>query len=223
MMAPVWIQGILSDHCGVPVDSVTPFTGCKEESGRSEKLKHDLPGNIRVEPVSQTQTLPQMLLDGEIDALCTVRTPSSFLDGGGRVKRLCENYVYVERRYFRNTCIFLIRHAVAIRREVYEANRWVAQSLYKAFSMAKRRAYGDFQATVALKTMLLWLTADLDNARNETGDDFWPYAFDRNRKALEDLSALSLRAGSFKAATGARRVVRSRIARGIQDLRPHYV
>ena len=47
MTAPVWIRGILSDHYGVPVDSVTYFTGGEEEPGRPEKLKLDLPGNIR--------------------------------------------------------------------------------------------------------------------------------------------------------------------------------
>ena len=185
MTAPVWIRGILSDHYGVPVDSVTYFTGGEEEPGRSEKLKLDLPGNIRVEPIGPTQTLSQMLLDGEIDALYTARMPSSFLKGGGRVKRLFENYVDVERQYFRDTGIFPIMHTVAIRREVYEANRWVAQSLYKAFSEAKRRAYADLQETAALKTMLPWLTAHLDDARKEMGDDFWPYGLDRNRKALE--------------------------------------
>ena len=186
MTAPVWIRGILSDHYGVPVDSVTYFTVGEEGPGRSEKLELDLPGNISVEPIGPTQTLSQMLLDGEIDALYTARMPSSFLKGCGRVKRLFENYVDVERQYFRDTGIFPIMHTVAIRREVYETNRWVAQSLYKAFSKAKRRAYADLQATAALKTMLPWLTAHLDDAaRNEMGDDFWPYGLDRNRKVLE--------------------------------------
>lgn len=185
MTAPVWIRGILSDHYGVPVDSVTYCTGGEEEPGRPEKLKLDLPDNIRVEPIGPTQTLSQMLLDGEIDALYTARMPSSFLRGGGRVKRLFENYVDVERQYFRDTGIFPIMHTVAIRREVYEANRWVAQSLYKAFAEAQRRTYADLQETAALKTMLPWLTAHLEDARKEMGNDFWPYGLDRNRKTLE--------------------------------------
>lgn len=184
MTAPVWIRGILSDHYGVPVDSVTYFTGGEEEPGRPEKLKLDLPSNIRVEPIGPTQTLSQMLLDREIDALYTARMPSSFRTGGGRVKRLFENYVDVERRYFRETGIFPIMHTVAIRRELYEANRWVAQSLYKAFTEAQRRSYQDLQETAALKTMLPWLTAHLEDARREMGDDYWPYGLERNRATL---------------------------------------
>ena len=185
MTAPVWIRGILSDHYGVPVDSVTYVTGGEEEPGRSEKIKLDLPANIRVEPIGPTQTLSRMLLDGEIDALYTARMPSSFRTGGGRIKRLFENYVDVERQYFRSTGIFPIMHVVAIRRDVYEANRWVAQSLYKAFVEAQRRTYADLLDTAALKVMLPWLTAHVEDARQEMGDDFWPYGLERNRNALE--------------------------------------
>jgi len=185
MTAPVWIRGILSDHYGVPVDSVTYRTGGEEQPGRPEKLKLDLPANIRVEPIGETQTLSQMLLDGEIDALYTARTPSTFLTGGGRVRRLFDNFVDVERQYFRDTGIFPIMHTVAIRTELYQSNRWVAQSLYKAFLEAHRRNYEDLMETAALKTSLPWLTAHVEETRREMGDDFWPYGLDRNRKTLE--------------------------------------
>lgn len=185
MTAPVWIRGILSDHYGVPVDSVTYCTGGEEEPGRPEKLKLDLPSNIRVEPIDETKTLSQMLLSGEIDALYTARMPSTFRTGGGRVRRLFDNFVDVERQYFRDTGIFPIMHTVAIRTEVYQANRWVAQSLYKAFLEAQRRNYEDLQETAALKTSLPWLTSHVEETRREMGDDFWPYGIDRNRKTLE--------------------------------------
>jgi 4,5-dihydroxyphthalate decarboxylase len=185
MTAPVWIRGILSDHYGVPVDSVSYLTGGEEEPGRSEKIKLDLPARIRVEPIGPTRTLAQMLASGEIDALYTARMPSSFTGAGGRVRRLFENHVDVEREYFRSTGIFPIMHVVVIRREVYEANRWVAQSLTKAFVRAQRRTYQDLRETAALKAMLPWLNAHVEDARREMGDDFWPYGLERNRKTLE--------------------------------------
>jgi len=198
MTAPVWIRGILSDHYGVPVDSVTYFTGGEEEPGRPEKLKLDLPANIRVERIGPTQTLSQMLLSGEIDALYTARTPSSFHTGGGRVRRLFEDYVDVERDYYRSTGLFPIMHTVAIRREVYEANRWVAQSLYKAFVESQRRTYLDLQESAALKAMLPWLTAHVEEARKEMGDDYWPYGLERNRKTLETFLRYSFEQGLSK-------------------------
>jgi 4,5-dihydroxyphthalate decarboxylase len=184
MTAPVWIRGILSDHYGVPVDGVTYVTGGEEEPGRPEKLKLDLPPNIVVERIGERQTLARMLADGEIDALYTARKPSSF-NGDGRVRRLFEDFVAVERAYYRATGLFPIMHTVAIRREVYEQNRWIAQSLFKAFVEAQRLTYQDLGETAALKAMLPWLHAHVEEARREMGDDFWPYGFDKNRNTLE--------------------------------------
>ena len=185
MTAPVWIRGILQDHYGVPVDSVTYFTGGEEAPGRSEKLKLDLPSNIKVEHIGPTQTLAQMLLDGEIDALYTARMPSSFLNGSGKVKRLFEDYEQVERNYFKETRLFPIMHTVAIRRDVYEANRWVARSMMKALEQSQRRAYEDLYETAALKTMLPWLTSHVEQVKAEMGDDYWPYGFEKNEATLK--------------------------------------
>jgi 4,5-dihydroxyphthalate decarboxylase len=198
MTAPVWIRGILSDHYGVPVDSVTYMTGGEEEPGRPEKLKLDLPSNIKVEQIGPDKTLSRMLAEGEIDALYTARMPSSFARGDGRVRRLFENYVDVEREYYRSTGMFPIMHTVAIRREVYDQNRWIAQSLYKAFRQAQQLTYHDLGETAALKTMLPWLNAHVEEARREMGDDFWPYGLDKNRKTLSTFLRYSYEQGLSK-------------------------
>ncbi len=185
MTAPVWIRGILSDHYAVPVDSVTYVTGGEEEPGRSEKLKLDLPPSIKVERIGPAQTLSQMLRDGEIDALYTARAPSSFRAGDGRVVRLFPDYREIERDYYRSTGIFPIMHTVAIRRDVYEANRWIAQSLQKAFIAAQAKTYADLKESAALKAMLPWLNHHVEEAIAEMGEDYWPYGFDRNRATLD--------------------------------------
>ena len=198
MTAPVWIRGILSDHYGVPVDSVTYFTGGEEEPGRSEKIRLDLPPNIRVEQIGPDQTLAQMLLDGDIDALYTARMPSSFLKGGGRVLRLFEDYEQVERNYFKETKIFPIMHTVAIRRDVYEANRWVARSMMKALEVSQRRTYEDLYETAALKVMLPWLTSHVEQVKREMGEDFWPYGFEKNEATLRTFLRYSFEQGLSK-------------------------
>ena len=76
-------------------------------------------------------------------------------------------------------------HVVVMRREVYEANRWIAQSLTKAFIAAQLLAYQDLQETAALKTMLPWLSAHVEDARRELGDDWWSYGLEKNWKVLE--------------------------------------
>ena len=184
MTAPVWIRGILAEHYGVPVDGVTYVTGGEESPGRSEKIGLDLPPAIRVERIGPTQTLAKMLAEGEIDALYTARAPSSFRASDGRVRRLFADYRDVERAYFTSTGIFPIMHVVALRRDVYEAHRWVAQSLMKALAESQRRVYEDLHETAALKAMLPWLIAHVEEAEALMGPDFWPYGFARNRATL---------------------------------------
>jgi 4,5-dihydroxyphthalate decarboxylase len=198
MTAPVWIRGILSDHYGVPVDAQPYLYGGEEETGRIEKLKLDLPPNIKVSPIGPDQTLTQMLHTGELDALYTARMPSSFLKGDGKVKRLFENYGEIERAYYRQTKIFPIMHTVVMRRDVYEANRWIAQSLTKAFIEAQRRTYEDLKETAALKAMLPWLNDHIDEAKREMGDDWWSYGLDKNRHVLETFTRYHLEQGLSK-------------------------
>ena len=198
MTAPVWIRGILADEYGVRPDGVTYYTGGEEAPNRSEKLPVSLPDNFIVNRIGPAQTLSAMLRDGEIDALYTARKPSSYDGPGGKVRRLFEDFVEVERAYFRKTGIFPIMHTIVIRREIYEANRWVAQSLYKAFCESKRRTYQDLQETAALKATVPWLAAHIEDARREMGDDFWSYGFANNRKTLDTFLRYSFEQGLSK-------------------------
>jgi len=185
MTAPVWIRGILSDDYGVKVTDVEHFSGGEEEPGRDEKLKLNLPPTIRLKAIPGDKTLSRMLADGELDALVTARAPSTFHKEPDKVKRLFPNYVEVEKAYYRRTRIFPTMHTVVIRRDVYAKNPWVAQSLYKAFTQAKAKAYALYDQTAALPAMVPWLVAELESARREMGEDWWPYGVEPNRKALE--------------------------------------
>jgi 4,5-dihydroxyphthalate decarboxylase len=185
MTAPVWIRGLLADDYGVDPASVQYFTGGEEEPGRDEKLKLSLPPRFSVTPIGPEQTLARMLADGEIDALHTARTPSTFYSRPDDVKRLFPDFVAVEKAYYRRTGIFPIMHVIAIRRDVYEANRWVARSLFKAFIAAQRVTYDNLAVTSAMTSMLPWQVAAVEDARAELGDDWWPYGLDRNRAVLD--------------------------------------
>ncbi|WP_417833973.1 ABC transporter substrate-binding protein [Thalassospira xiamenensis] len=184
MTAPVWIRGILSDDYGVPVNSVTYFTGGEEEPNRSEKLKLTLPDDIRVQPIGPGKTLAKMLHDGEIDALYTARKPSTYGGANGKVRRLFEDFRSVEKEYFQRTGIFPIMHTVAVKRSVYEKDPWVCQSLLKAFVQSKEIAMESLSETAAIKTMLPWTVAHFEEATELMGEDFWPYGFDKNRETI---------------------------------------
>lgn len=183
MTAPVWIRGILQDRHNVPVDSVTYVTGGEETPNREEKLKLDLPANIRIEAIGPEDTLAQMLADGRIDALHTARKPSTY--DGRTVTRLFPDFVAQEQAYWQDTGIFPIMHVIAIRRDVYESHRWVAMNLFKAFREAQKLCYEGLQETAALKGMLPWFNAHVEETMAMMGPDFWPYGLPKNRATLE--------------------------------------
>ena len=174
MTAPVWIRGILQDEYGIDPASVTYLTGGEEEPGREEKLKLNLPERFRLEAIGPEQTLSRMLADGEIDALYTARAPSTFYSEKGKVRRLFSDFVDVEKAYFAKTGIFPIMHVIAIRRSVYERDRWIAQALYKAFSETQRQAYEDLLISASLKTMLPWQIASVEDTIATLGQQWWP-------------------------------------------------
>jgi len=185
MTAPVWIRGILSDEYGVAPAAVEYWTGGEEQPGREEKIALDLPPEFKVRRIGANQTLSQMLADGELDALYTARIPSTFVSRPKDVRRLFEDYAEIERAYYSKTRIFPIMHTVVVRRDVYRAHPWVAQSLYKAFVESQRLVYEDFNETAALKTMLPWFTSHVEELWQNMGRDWWPYGFESNRHVIE--------------------------------------
>ena len=76
-------------------------------------------------------------------------------------------------------------HTVVLRRDVYEKNPWVAQSLYKALVEAKAKALALFHQTAAMPAMLPWFVAYVEETRREMGDDWWPYGLGPNRHVLD--------------------------------------
>jgi 4,5-dihydroxyphthalate decarboxylase len=139
-----------------------------------------------------------MLANGEIDALQAARVPSSYARGLPGVRRLWEDYVAVEREYFRRTAIFPIMHVIAMRRKIYEENRWIAMSLYKAFVQAKELAYADLRRVGVLATMLPWVIAERDATLALMGADYWPYGLEANEKTLDAFTRYSFEQGISK-------------------------
>jgi 4,5-dihydroxyphthalate decarboxylase len=184
LTANVWIRGILAEHHGVPVDSVSYHVGGLHEPGRIEKISLELPAGVRVEPIPEGRTLSDMLANGELDAIHTPRAPHSFSAVDGRVRRLFDDPGAAEVDYFRTTGIFPIMHVVVLRREVYERNRWLARSLFDAFAAAKRLAEENFRETATLRYMLPWLLDEVDRTKQVLGDDYWPYGLADNEHTL---------------------------------------
>jgi 4,5-dihydroxyphthalate decarboxylase len=184
MTAAVWVRGILSDDYGVRPQDIEWVQGGLEDPGRIPFEPAEPPG-IKLGFAPTNRSLAQMLAAGEIDALVTARTPSTFDRHGGPVRRVFPDPWPVERDYFQRTGVFPIMHTVAIKREVLDADPWVASTLFKAFEEAKRLALADLTQTSALPISLPFLVEHAYETLDRMGDDFWPYGLEPNRKTLE--------------------------------------
>lgn len=183
LTANVWIRGILAEYHGVPVRSVRYRTGGLNEPGRLEKIPLELPADIDIEPVPADQTLSDLLAKGEIDAIYSPRAPIAFGNGSG-VRRLFGDPRQQEREYFTDSGIFPVMHVLVIRRPVYEGNRWLAQSLVKAFGQAKAVAYADLNRTAALAVSLPWVREEYEATVRLLGEDYWSYGLEPNHRVL---------------------------------------
>ena len=187
LTAAVWIRGILAEFHQVPVTSVRYRTGGLHMPGRTEKIALHLPAGIDVAPVPDGRTLDEMLVSGDIDALYTPRTPRSFASGRPEVARLFTDAPAAEAEYFRRTRIFPIMHVIVIRREVYERDRWIAASLFRAFETARRLAMRGIDETASLRYMLPWLAHEVARTRQIMGEDYWRYGVDPDDPSLDTL------------------------------------
>jgi 4,5-dihydroxyphthalate decarboxylase len=195
----IWARGILQHEYGVKPEQMKWLTGGEEHPGREDKVKHDLPKSIDIRPIGPEQTLSSMLERGEIDAMISAHMPSPFVRRSSKVGRLIPNFSQVEKDYYRRTKIFPIMHAVALREEFYEKNPWVAQSLCKAFAESKRICQEAMYEYSALKYMLAWSIAEMEEEREIFGEgELWPYGLEANRHVLETLVQYAHEQGLIK-------------------------
>lgn len=192
MTALLFMRGFLQDDYGVAPSDIEWYEGGKEGLIRKGRIKTRLPGNVHVHDAPTDKSLSDMLADGDIDALMQARIPQCIWDKHPDVGRLWTNYKEVEMESYRRTKIFPIMHTIVIKREIYDANPWVAQSLYKAFSEAKKISLDNNKfSTGALNYTLPWAIAERESTVSVMGEDFWPYGAEANRPTLEAVTRYS--------------------------------
>ncbi len=192
MTAALWIRGILQHEYGVAPHQMRWFNGGLDEPGRVEKLALNLPANVSLQSIPQDRTLNEMLVSGELDALATARPPSSFLKGDPAVRRLFRDSKAEEIAYWKKTGIYPPMHCVALRRDVYEKDPWIAQSLYKAFSAARKLCTLADMWDGHLRYALPFLHHAAEESIGVFGDkDPWSYGLAENRHTIETMVGYS--------------------------------
>lgn len=187
MTAAIWIRGDLENIYGADLSGVEWIQGAVEKAGSHGKppAPPKLLKPVNIKPNTSDKSLSDMLADGDIDAYLGSRMPDSVRQQPDRVAHLFPDFREEEKRYYKQYGIHPIMHLVVIRKEVYERNPWIAQSLYKAFVEAKDWAVRMMYFSGAQRYMLPWLFDDLRELDEVFGGDPWPYGIDRNRATLE--------------------------------------
>lgn len=185
LSANVWVRGILQDDYGVKASDVTWIRGGMDTPGRPEKIKVDLPSDVRVEAAPEGATLNQMLMDGEIDGFIGPRWPRCYAEGHGQVGRLFEDSIGAAEDYYGRTKIFPIMHLLGVRRSLAEAHPWLPGALLKAFSQAKALAEEALADTSATKVTMPFVEDNLERARRLMGANPWSYGVAENRHVIE--------------------------------------
>jgi 4,5-dihydroxyphthalate decarboxylase len=186
--AILWMRGVLRDFYGIGVRDVKWFTGGVLQKGQSERIELSLPAGIDVKQIDPSDTLDGLITKGELDAIITTRVPSALSNPKVPVARLFKDYRAVEAAYFRRTGFFPIMHCLAVRRRLSEQYPDLPAALFGAFTRARNQAISELGQINALRVMLPWPAAELEDAKSLMGEDFWSYGFNRNRDELATMT-----------------------------------
>ena len=149
-----------------------------------------LPPGVKAPPPGRS--LSDMLIAGELEAIYSPPRPKAYHPRTGPIARLFPEFRTIEQRYFRETGAFPPQHLIVLRREAWEANRWIARRLTEAFSAANdcfTAAQNGFPYATP------WLEAELEDTAAVMGEDFHPYGLDRNRGQIEMFAGEAHRLG----------------------------
>jgi 4,5-dihydroxyphthalate decarboxylase len=182
--AAIYSRGAIAHHYGLALADIQWVQAGVNEAGRTEKVALKLPAGVTIER-PKDKTLNGMLLAGEVDAVLSAHAPAAFEAGDPRVKRLIEEFLPVERDYWRTTGIFPIMHCVALKTSVLEAHPWIAMNLLTAFEEAKRRSVARAFEATASRFPIPWTFERAREAAPLFGGDYWPYGIEANRVTLE--------------------------------------
>jgi 4,5-dihydroxyphthalate decarboxylase len=154
------------------------------EPGRAEKVHLSLPEGVAIERI-RDRSLNEMLLAGDLDAVISAREPDAFVAGDDRITRLWPDTRALEEKYYRETGIFPIMHAMVIKRATLDRNPWIAMNLFTAFEQAKANAQQHLAKATTARVPFPGVYHAMAEAQRVFGEDPWPYGIDANRRTLD--------------------------------------
>jgi 4,5-dihydroxyphthalate decarboxylase len=193
-----WIRGFLADEYGVTPEDVEWVVASKAvdaTAGETSKQEKVVPEGLKIQQGPPGMDESDLLESGEVDAVFHASEPRVYVERNPIVARLFEDYRQVERDYYASTGIFPIMHAVAVRDDVVDANPWLPEAIFRAYSRAKQMNQAQLEKLGWAMVSLPWIGQELEETQELMGDNYWPYGIEPNRKTLETLFRYSYEQG----------------------------
>ena len=185
MTAALWVRAHLQHDYGVRQEQIKWRTGGLFVPQFATRAPITMPDNIELKQIPEGETLENMLLEGSLDALVTTEPPKAFVEHRPEIQRLFADSQSVEREYYKRTGFFPIMHVVVMRRDVYEANKWIALPLLNAFNESKRLGIELLRYQGAYGAQLPWLPTAVEEVDTLFGGDAFPYGLQANAAILD--------------------------------------
>lgn len=185
LTAIVWARALLEDEYGIKPADVTWVRGGIDTPGRPEKIKLELPANVRLESAPEGKTITELLDEGEIDAFIAPRPPGVQALRNPAVGWLFDDPTAVAKDFYRRKRVFPIMHVVGIRNALAQQHPWLPGAVVKAFTQSKAAALEALGDTSATKVTLPFVEEQLHAARALMGQDYWSYGVAQNQPTLE--------------------------------------
>jgi 4,5-dihydroxyphthalate decarboxylase len=177
----IWYRHFLN-FIDVPPDQLHWWIG-EVDGARITNHAYTLPHGVQAAPAGRS--LSEMLIDGELDAIYSPPRPHRYHPVAGPIVRLFPDIRAIERDYFRATGMFPPQHLIVLKREVWEAHKWIARSLTDAFVRCTE-IFGKAQRSFPYVSP--WLDAELEETEALMGADFHADGFEKNRATIEVFS-----------------------------------
>ena len=195
MTAALWMRGILADDHGIAATDIAWHTGALDHGVRHERLSVNPPPELRITPIRDGETLQDLLLAGQIDALLAPNPPRAFLEGNPGITRIVPDFASAEADYHRRTGFFPIMHLLAVRKSLVAAHPGLPRALFDAFCTARDTALARLREVwlgSANRMSLPWLNAAMERTQATMGHDYWPYGYTKALPELETVCRYSV-------------------------------
>lgn len=185
LTANVWARAILEEDFGVKPSDVTWVRGGIDQPGRPEKIKLQLPSDVKMVDAPADTTISDMLNRGEIEGFMAPRAPSGLARSNPDIGWLFDDPTSVAKDYYKRTRVFPIMHVVGVRKTLAEKHPWLPGALLKAFEQSKAAALAKLSDTSATKVTLPFVEEQIKATHEVMGENYWAYGVRDSMPTLE--------------------------------------